>query len=127
MLEHVIFAIDNGNDIHTQAKFFRHIDTLRATCKLKGTMYSGIGSYNGELERCYMMLSLDFDRYLKNSEYLGGQESVLRVPSDTRQPCTLHYKMREPQSVGTMKQVMGEPDGDFTYMNGQYWVCDNVD
>jgi len=124
MLEYVIFAIDNGDDLHTQAKFLRHVDTLRATEKMKGTLHSGVGRYNDELERCYMVLASDFDRHFKNLDYLSGQESVLRVPGDTRQPCTLHYANREPQSIGTMRQVYGAPDGDFTYMNGQYWICE---
>ena len=126
MLEYVIFAIDNGDDLHTQAKFLRHVDTLRASEKMVGTMHSGIGSYGGMLERCYMVLALDFDKHFKNLDYLSGQESVLRVPGDTHQPCTLHYANREPQSVGTMRQLkgVGVPNADFTYMNGQYWVCE---
>lgn len=123
MLEHVIFAIDNGDDLHTQAKFLRHVDTLRSMEKLQGTMYSGVGRYKGDLERCYMVLASDFDRHFKSLMYLSGQESVLRVPGDTRQPCVLHYANRVPQSIGTMRQVYTEPSGDYTYMNGQYWVC----
>ena len=126
MMEHVIFAIDNGDDLHTQAKFLRHVDTLRASEKMIGTMHSGIGCYEGQLERCYMVLALDFDKHFKNLDYLSGQESVLRVPGDTRQPCTLHFNNREPQSVGTMRQLkgVGVSNADFTYMNGQYWVCE---
>ena len=127
MLEHVIFSIDNGDDLHTQAKFLRYVDTLRATEKMQGTLHSGVGRYKGQLERCYMVMAQDFDRHFKSLMYLSGQESVLRVPGDTRQPCVLHYVKREPQSIGTMRQVYGEPEGDFTYMNGQYWVCDNAD
>ena len=123
MLEHVIFAIDNGDDLHTQAKFLRHVDTLRATEKMMGTLYSGIGSYEGHLERCYMVLAVDYDRHFESLHYLSGQESVLRVPGDTRQPCTLHYKDLGAVSIGAMRQVHGVPKGDFTYMNGQYWEC----
>jgi len=125
MLEHVIFAIDNGDDLHQQAKFLRHVDTLRSMEKMMGTLYSGIGSYEGNLERCYMMSATDYDRHLANSEYLRGQGSVLRVPGDTRQPCTLHFKEGEPVSIGTMRQVTDGPIGDFTYINGKYWECDN--
>lgn len=125
MMEHVIFAIDNGDDLHQQAKFLRHVDTLRANTSMKGTMYSGIGTYDGVPERCYMVYAIDFDRYLAKCEYLAGQESVLRVPGDTRQPCTLHFKDREPLSVGTMRQRYAQPKlSDWTYMNGQYWVCE---
>ena len=125
MLEYVLFSIDNGNDVHTQAKFFRHVDTLRATGKLMGGMTSGVGSYNGDLERCYMVTAVDYERHFKSLDYLSGQESVLRVPGDTRQPCTLHYKDRAPQRAGMMTQVFDMPKGDFTYINGQYWKCIN--
>lgn len=123
MLEHVIFAIDNGDDLHTQAKFLRHVDTLRASEKMMGTLYSGIGSYKGSLERCYMVLATDYDRHLKSLDYLSGQESVLRVPGDTRQPCTLQFKGGDLQSIGTMRQVTDGSIGDFTYINGKYWEC----
>ena len=125
MLEYVIFAIDNGDDLHTQAKFLRHVDTLRATEKMDGTLYSGIGSYEGDLERCYMVLAADYDRHFESLYFLSGQHSVLRVPGDTRQPCTLHYKDREPQSIGPMRQVQGIPTGDFTHINGKYWECND--
>jgi len=61
--------------------------------------------------------------HLANSEYLRGQENVLRVPGDTRQPCTLHFKEGEPVSISTMRQVTDGPVGDFTYTNGKYWEC----
>jgi hypothetical protein len=125
MLEHVLFAIDDGDDLHTQAKFLRHVDTLRATSKMKGIMYSGIGCYNGVPERCYMVLGVDFDNHFNNLDYLKDQECVLRVPGDTRQPCTIQYPSGKIHSVGPMLCYNDTvPQGDYTYMNGKYWVIE---
>jgi hypothetical protein len=123
MLEHVLFAIDDGDDLHTQAKFLRHADTLRATEKMKGTMHSGIGCYRGVPERCYMVLAVDFDEHFVNLGYLKDQECVLRVPGDSRQPCTMQYPDAF-EYLGPMKQCDVIPDDDYTYMHGKYWAIE---
>ena len=123
MLERVIFAIDNDDDVHTVAKFMRHVDTLRAMNTIEPVEML-VGCYKGKLERSYMMRSDQFDHV---SDYVKYQESFLLVPGDTRQPCVLDYRgKREP--VGTMRQVSAKDalqSDAWTYSEtkGKYFVC----
>ncbi|AFM54606.1 hypothetical protein P12053L_01 [Celeribacter phage P12053L] len=77
MAQYVIFAIDNDNDLHTVAKFMRHVDTQQALDRMKGTLKHCIGSYNGELETSYIMTFEDFEQHVKKSGYIDNQESIL--------------------------------------------------
>ena len=121
-MERVIFAIDNDNDLHVNAKFLRHVDTLRALGKIPEVIPC-IGCWEGKLERSYMMLAKDFHHV---SDYVKGQEAVLYVPGDVRQPCVLEYRggmrirlnqMRE-ISFDEVRKYLG-----YTYVNGKYFVC----
>lgn len=127
-LERVIFAIDNGHDIHQQAKFLRLVDTLRAMNKLKGSVVSCIGMYHGTLERSYMMLSVDYETHIAHTSFVQAQESVLYVPGDTRQPCTLRYSSGSTEALGTMSKIdYGEAveRDSWTYIEetGKYYAC----
>jgi len=125
MLEHVIFSIDNVDDLHTQAKFFRWVDTLRAMEKLTGTVHSCIGSYDGNLERSFMMLAVDFDKHIVNSEYVKNQACFLRVPGDQRQPCVLQSRSGNYLTIGPMLCLNEQPwSPNYTYFNGKYWTTD---
>jgi hypothetical protein len=125
MLEYVIFSIDNVDDLHTQARFFRWVDTLRAMEKLTGTLHSCIGSYEGDLERSFMMLAIDFDKYIVNSEYVKDQECFLRVPGDQRQPCVLEDKHGNRLSIPPMVPLNEQPESlNYTYFNKKYWTTD---
>lgn len=126
-LEMIIFAIDNSSNVHSQAKFLRHVDTLRAMGKLVGGVTQCIGSYGGILERSYMMTVADFDKHVRHSGFVSEQDSFLRVPGDTRQPCVLEY-----QSSGTQETLnpMEEIYEDCSYLNwtyveetGKYFSC----
>ncbi len=55
MGEYVIFAIDNDDNVHTNAKFLRYVDEREVMGKTKGKMKLCIGSYKGKLERSYIM------------------------------------------------------------------------
>jgi|SRR6056297_3983273 len=128
MLETVIFAIDKSDDVHTQAKFLRHIDTLRAMGKLRGVFASCIGCYKGDMERSYMMLMVDFDTHVRKSGYVDNQESFLRVPGDVRQPCVLEYQDGQVQVLGTLKRIHANERplyNGWTYVEktGAYYVC----
>lgn len=129
MFETVIFAIDKGDDVHTQAKFLRHIDTLRAMGKLRGVFASCIGCYEGEMERSYMMLMTDFDKHVRNSGYVDDQETFLRVPGDVRQPCVLEYPDGQHAfTLGEMKRIHSSERhmySGWTYVEktGAYYVC----
>lgn len=91
MLNKIIFAIDNNHDLRTVARFMRQMDTCRAMNILKGSFVSCIGMYKGVLEPSYMMDEKDFRDVVQKTHYLLKQESILHVPADTRQPCTLEY------------------------------------
>lgn len=126
--EQVIFSIDNPHDTHTMAKFLRHMDTLRATEGVK--MTHCIGSYLGELEPSFMMDYDDYRRYVLPTEYTEGQYSILLVPSDVRQPCSLlHYDgdvdilepMREVSSTSELTDFHG---WTFVLETGLYFTCE---
>ena len=78
-MHYVIFSIDKAWDLHTKAKFLRYIDTQRALGELKGNMVLCIGSYKGVLEDSFILRADDFDRFVRQSPYISGQESVLHV------------------------------------------------
>jgi len=125
MLERVIFAIDNDNDTHTVAKFMRHVDTLRAMGKIDSVVQL-VGCYKGQLERSYMIRADQFEHV---RDYIKGQESILRVPGDVRQPCVLEYLVGgERVSLGPMRQVPASEALQaeaWTYSQEQnkYYIC----
>lgn len=129
MLETVVFAIDNGCDVHPQAKFLRYIDTLRAMGKFRGMFAPCIGNYRGEMERSYMMLAADFETHVRNSGYIDKQESILRIPGDVRQPCVLEYlEDGTREALEPMQRVHSNEAHMFqgwTYVEktGAYYVC----
>ena len=45
MGEYVIFAIDNDDNVHINAKFLRYVDERQVMGKMKGKMKLCIGSY----------------------------------------------------------------------------------
>lgn len=104
MLEKVIFAIDNDKDTHAVAKFLRYVDTEQVMGRF-GPMQHLIGSYEGVMECSYMIDKRDLP---KVQSYIAGQDSVLCVPADTRQPCHLEF-IREPDQeyivLGPMREV----------------------
>jgi len=125
MLERVIFAIDNDTDTHVVAKFMRHVDTLRAMDKIDPVVQL-VGCYKGQLERSYMMRADQFD-YVR--DYIKGQESILRVPGDVRQPCVLEFvSSGERVGLGPMREVSAAEAAQieaWTYSQKQnkYFVC----
>ena len=129
-LERVIFSIDQPHDLHVQAKFLRHLDTARAMDQLMGPVTLCIGSYQGVLEPSYMMLRIDFNKIVKPTEYIRDQESILTVPGDARQPCTLEYLQEDRKlGLGPLRKVSEEQlphyDG-WTYIlqTGKYFTCE---
>jgi hypothetical protein len=123
MLERIIFAIDDDNNTYTVAKFLRHVDTKRAMMDMSPVGLC-VGCYKGQLERSYMILAKDFHHV---ADWIKGQESILRVPGDTRQPCVLEYlDTGERVSVGQMRKVSAQEalgQDAWTYFEGNYYVC----
>lgn len=105
MLNKIIFAIDNNTDLHTVAKFMRHMDTQRALGDFKGNLTQCIGFWEGELEPSYMLNEVDYRRFVEPMGFTDGQVCILHVPADTRQPCTLESAGGDRHSVGVMREV----------------------
>jgi hypothetical protein len=77
--EVIIFAIDNGNDPRTRARFERHLDNLRAIGKLKRPVRLCIGMWEGELETSYEMSRADFERHVMSAGVVTHQQAILAV------------------------------------------------
>lgn len=124
-MHYVIFSVDN--DLHTRAKFLRHIDTQRAMNYLKGNMVMCIGAYKDKLEDSFILCREDFDKFVRGSSYLVNQESVLHVRGK-RMHCEFEYLFSGiKKNYGHLVQVTAQEafnsDG-WTYrpdMN-TYWI-----
>ena len=73
----VIFAIDNGSSLHQQAKFLRHLDTMRAMRRLSAMPKCCIGFWEGQLERSYILPIEDYRVYVAQHGWVDGQHSVV--------------------------------------------------
>lgn len=130
-LEKVVFAVDNNIDTHTAAKFLRHVDTNRALGNLKGPVTHCIGSWTEEdgvthLEPSYMMDSRDYYEIVAHSGYVDKQVCILKVPGDTRQPCTLEFSNGYTKGLGPMRETTSPHKVDnWTYVQetGKYFTC----
>jgi len=133
MSAYVIFAIDNDDDLHTNAKFMRHMDEARAMGKLKGNCVLCIGSYNDVLERSYLVSAYDFVNVVADSGYLDNQESILSLETGYkgRTYATLRYRKddADPISLGEFRSISPYEIGEhrsWTYRPdlGIYFVAD---
>ena len=100
-MEYVIFAIDNGDNVHDRAKFLRHIDTVQAMGKMQGTMQLCIGYWEGILENSYILTVDDYRDFVVKYHFTDKQECVLVVPHDVRQPC----HVATPKNLGFLSGV----------------------
>jgi len=78
-MKYVIFSIDNVQDLHTLAKFTHFLDVGRALQNFKGSVVLAVGSYKGVMEQSFIMLKEDFDGYVRGSDWIKDQESILHV------------------------------------------------
>lgn len=130
-LEKVVFAIDNNADTHVVAKFMRLMDTKRVMGDMKGKMVQCIGMWtDGEgrrhMEPSYMVDARDYYEIVAPSGYVALQQCVLKVPGDTRQPCTLEFPGGLTFGLKPMREI-DDTDGvtDWTYVieTGRYFTC----
>lgn len=123
----VIFSIDNATDVHTLAKFLRHIDTQDVMYKMKGKMIQCIGSYQGKLEISWIIGREDFDKHVRNSGYVNNQESFLYV-SGKEMNAELYYQQSGVLEILGRLEETSNPSGDFTYRPDIdiYWSIKNV-
>ena len=130
-LEKVIFAIDNNADLHTVARFTRHLDTQRALGKLQGDVVACIGQWTDpyghpHLEPSYMMDRADYDAFVASSGYVDKQDCVLVIPGDTRQPCALLFPCGTTEGLGPMKRItnlVGVRDWTYVMATKEYFTC----
>ena len=129
-LSKVIFSIDNVSDIHTLATFTRFLDTKRVMGKLTGDITMCIGAYKSVLEQSFMMNAVDFNKFIRGTDWIDGQESVLHVAGDVRQPCALEYLASgHIDALGAMREVYWRNVGylnGWTYVpaTGKYFTCE---
>jgi hypothetical protein len=127
---HVIFAIDNDKDLHTVAKFTRFVDTQRALGALHYNPQIGIGSYESELEQCYMMDYNDYYGLVAESGYVDGQDSVLvlnpRSPRSSAFQGILEYSNGDSEYLGIWTDVSEDAWKfleAYTVINGRTYAC----
>jgi hypothetical protein len=122
-LEKAIFEIDDDKNLHTVAKFLRHVDTLRAMGKIN-PVHQTIGSFEGKLSMSYMMDAKDLPLVY---DYIKEQDWILRVPGDTRQPASLETpKGRHVTTLGPLRKVSDpgkEPDWTYEPTTETYWIA----
>lgn len=130
-MEKVIFAIDNGHELHARMKFLKHIDVARAMGTLKGGFDTCIGYWEGELENSYMMDVRDYERLVEPLGFTHGQICTLRVSGDVRQPSFLVYPDGTHTNVGLLREISptdAQTAQGWTYVErtGKYFSTDEV-
>jgi len=129
----VVFAIDNSEDLHTQAKFLRFIDTLRAKSELTSEPVLGIGCWDGGLETIVSMDYNDYMEYVESIGFVEAQECVLVLnPVNPRQihrkQGTLVFSDGKKVSIGEWTKI-SEKDAkaskNYSYFphDDSYWAC----
>lgn len=124
-MDYVIFAIDKGYDLHTKAKFLRHVDTLRSMGKMDGNMKLVIGSYKGRLEDSYIIQENDFNMHVLDSGFVDKQETFMFVGRQRWMPYWIETKDQKVLQKGNLRSMHYIPDGvkDWTYRPdlNTYW------
>ena len=118
----VIFAIDNGHDLHTQATFLRHLDTLRSMVKLKGEVKLCIGSWESQIERSYAMDRDDYIRHISQSAFVRQQKTVLRVGEEGDADLFIPAMTAHLGHVGVMREISPlklDPWSGWTYVESE--------
>ncbi len=113
--EYVIFSVDTTS-IRTIKKLTTLLDNLVATNKVS-EVKTVIGCFEGKLELSFYMKKEDFKKYVEDSYLLSNQTSVLAVPGDYRQGCTIEYKSGRKVHTGPLCLTPRPPKltEDFSY------------
>lgn len=102
-MKYVIFSIDDQSPMGV-LNFLKHFNE-RDT---KGTVVQCVGSYKGETEWSFLTLWEDFRDHVAFHNFVGGQESVLRISECNKQYAQLLYQDGAEQSLGSLKSVSKE-------------------
>lgn len=131
MSSFVIFSIDHVHTFAQWKRFESFINTATADGHIKGNVIRCVGKYAGVKEDCWIVSKDDFDRVIRGSFYMIGQESILHVASGNKMECWLEYlndDSRADEPLGHMHAVCEEEarvSDAFTYRPdlGNYYVA----
>lgn len=90
-MEKVIFSIDFENNPHKLNIFMNRIAEAEAFGQLEGHILPMLGKYKGKTEHCFICRRDDFDKHIRGSEYIKGQESIMTVASGNKMEVGLEY------------------------------------
>lgn len=131
ILERVLFSVDSPSDIHEYNAAVRQLSQMEAMGKIAECVPC-IGSYDGFLEPSFMVLAGDFEKHIRGQFFMDGQESILRVPGDQRQPCVLEFlETGSRLSVGPMKcvtkrQALSVNSWTYRLDSNQYFTTEQI-
>jgi len=106
-MDFVVFSIDNWHDIHTLAKFTRHVDTLRSMGKLEGNVKVLVGCYDDRPEISFICMKSDFNNHFKDTPYLRDQKTFLHVSEEKQMPAYLADQEGNKVDSGRLSPVAG--------------------
>jgi hypothetical protein len=121
----VIFSIDNVSNLHQLSKFLRHMDTQRATGKLKDEFQTCIGYWEGILENSFICGKEDFLTYVDAHGWCDNQTAIILM--DDEGECYIKYGPHNAEYLGVFTNV-SEPEAKvsqgWTYdmKTNSYWV-----
>lgn len=128
---HVTFSFDNNDNLHSNAKFYRYLDTLHALGKLTYEPKLGTGMWNNYLEPIVMMDYNDFVEHVYYTEWVSQQECFLRLAP--RNPRTsLYYdgylfnEDMKGEYLGSWKEVTADKayeNNAYSHFGDLYFVC----
>jgi hypothetical protein len=118
-MSYIIFSIDRWYDLHTLAKFTRHIDTIRAMGNLQGDVIPVIGCYEDKPEISFICTDHDFHKHVVPSGYLAEQKTYLEVTEEKQMPAWIKDFLGNTLDKGRLTQkshalALSESDG-WTY------------
>lgn len=124
----VIFAIDKGADLHQQAKFLRHMDTMRALQKMGASPKCCIGYWEGHLERSYILSIDDYRAYVVQHGWTVQQHSVVLVDDNGNADLMRPDLSARMFNIGRMHKVDADVAGKleawtFVEEEGQYYAA----
>ena len=127
-----LFSIDFENNPLKLNVFLNYIRDIEANGS-HGHFKQAIGRYDGKTEHCFLCTKPDFEKYIRGTVYIAGQESVLWIASGNKQEAHLEYFATPTAAgmligMGCMHEVSkeeAEASGAFTYRPdlGVYWIA----
>lgn len=123
---YAIFSIDNWHNPATLNRFLNH---FLHHPERRDNLQPVIGVYKGAAEIAFIASPEDFAAIVAGSDWIKGQESVLRVAMGNKMECHLEFADgRDDVPMGHMCEVTekeAKANGDFTYLPsiGTYYIA----